>query len=1540
MKKSVTMMVLVFLSFVCSAETGELIIKDGVLLGCNGRVPSDLKIPEGVVSIAEKAFYYNYDGTEVVAVSLPSTLRTIGSRAFERQSIQALTIPEGVTEIGEYAFNGCKKLKSVQFPTTLKNIGKSAFELCTTGTDVCYLNDIEIEAQDLVIGERAFYNYGRTDKNASLTISLKGARIKVGEYAFGGFSHGGEVTLDLSGVSCLGAMSFYNAGFMQWYRVDQSNPGVGCVAVNVSSQLKEAHIDAFSGAALGTVNLDSEETVLAVDSWLGWLSGRNASYRCNLYADGKYVEELVAETSVAEIPAYALSWSRLTSVTLSGDIKKVGDFAFQSCSYLTAVELPLSVEEIGEGAFQYCRSLETFSISPNVTSVGKDAFTGCKKLSVVYAAEWDMGRVRDLLANAGANLDAIKFEPKIFTAPLPDGGPYTETVGGITWKFRVSKGIAVLVAKAVPISTTGMLTVPAMLGGCPVGEVGSSAFYGCSSLEAIELPTSVTKIGYSAFGGCTALQSVALPTALAQIGESSFEYCKSLASIKFPGSLATIPYNAFNGCSSLKDVEFSKGLKTIEEYAFFECSSIERLAFPESLVSIGNDAFYGCNELLSIVVPDSVRSIGSNAFWPCSKLATVFVGKGREVAVAKMLESSINTSRLAFLEINGSPYRLMVNGVEWKFDIKDGEVAILGGISFGCDVIVPAVLASYPVSRIEDGAFAQCEAIRSVRLPPSIVELGDGVFEGCSSLKEIFADEGDEARVRELVESTQPALHAVNYISVKADGGPYFETIGDVEWQFTVSKSLATVTGARYMSGFLKIPARLGGCNVVSVGEKAFYSNISITALEFPDTVTQIASAAFRGCKALVEVKIPSSVTKIKVDAFFDCTAIKSIFIPACVCNSRDGYDEYDYADGRTYWLGKVGTYFRDSLSSIETANVLDGVKFVGYEAFSGCKALKSVALPSSVTNIGERAFKNCSCLTSFAIPDNVVGLERSAFENCSEMVSIAIPPSVKSIGLDVFLGCTKLSELHIRDLAAWCRVERWGDSRSSSPFLSQWAEGGKIFLNGVEIVDFVVPPEIKNVGEGSFYRSSIRTVKVSEGVENIGEDAFGECPNLLAAYFSSTVTNIDDYSFYKCLKLETLDIPAGVTRIGHDVFCNCESLKRLELPSTVNYLGDYSFCNCYALEEIVVDNGVKVFGGGYCNFGNCRKLKSVTIPPSVETVRSDSEYGIFYQCFNLKTIYTYAGDSTRVKRVFQNASMVDVSDYEFVELGTSLVVFDLGAHGRRTGGGELTQRVVNESPLNPPTVTADAGWRFVGWDKPMDGVNSDTTLTAQYEAISYSISYSGVEPSDNPNPLTYTVEDEIVFAPPKTSGEDEFLRWSPSKVPAGSVGDISVVAIWKSDEAISSLDDLKDAFGENSDVVRNVTTGLELEAFNTFLKSCDVTNVELMNPSQKQYAYKSFKLAEITTAPQLFEEEPVLKIDDLELSGDNLAVTISLTAGAETIQLAKDKLAEKIRVGTSLDSIVGEPSIVGRPSADGTSLTFEIAPPQGEQGFVKVIIE
>ena len=82
----------------------------------------------------------------------------------------------------------------------------------------------------------------------------------------------------------------------------------------------------------------------------------------------------------------------------------------------------------------------------------------------------------------------------------------TETVNGITWTYIVSNGKASVgggssSSRAIPISTSGEIAIPSILGGYPVTSIGECAFWGCYGLRSVTIPNSVTSIGYGAFHG-------------------------------------------------------------------------------------------------------------------------------------------------------------------------------------------------------------------------------------------------------------------------------------------------------------------------------------------------------------------------------------------------------------------------------------------------------------------------------------------------------------------------------------------------------------------------------------------------------------------------------------------------------------------------------------------------------------------------------------------------------------------------------------------------------------------------------------------------------------------------------------------------------------------------------------------------------------------------------------------------------------------------------------------------------------------------------
>ena len=161
-------------------------------------------------------------------------------------------------------------------------------------------------------------------------------------------------------------------------------------------------------------------------------------------------------------------------------------------------------------------------------------------------------------------------------------------------------------------------------------ELGSRAFYNCSGLTSLSLPSGITSIGWEAFSGCSGLTSLSLPSGITSIDSEAFSGCSGLTSLSLPSGLTSIDFNAFSGCSGLTSLSLPSGITSIGGNAFSGCSGLTSLSFPSGITSIGGYAFSGCSGLTSIYVyAEKLPNMESDVFDGCdAKKCTVYVPKG------------------------------------------------------------------------------------------------------------------------------------------------------------------------------------------------------------------------------------------------------------------------------------------------------------------------------------------------------------------------------------------------------------------------------------------------------------------------------------------------------------------------------------------------------------------------------------------------------------------------------------------------------------------------------------------------------------------------------------------------------------------------------------------------------------------------------------------------------------------------------------------------------------------------------------------------
>ncbi len=134
----------------------------------------------------------------------------------------------------------------------------------------------------------------------------------------------------------------------------------------------------------------------------------------------------------------------------------------------------------------------------------------------------------------------------------------------------------------------------------------------------------ITYIGDFAFYGCTYLDSVSLPSTLKSIGDLAFADCP-IETIDIPSGVTSIGQSAFNGCSNLTSITIPEGVKYIERQAFQACSSLTSVTIPDGVIQIGMYAFVDCTGLQTVSIPSSIQSIVNYAFKGCTSLTTVNV---------------------------------------------------------------------------------------------------------------------------------------------------------------------------------------------------------------------------------------------------------------------------------------------------------------------------------------------------------------------------------------------------------------------------------------------------------------------------------------------------------------------------------------------------------------------------------------------------------------------------------------------------------------------------------------------------------------------------------------------------------------------------------------------------------------------------------------------------------------------------------------------------------------------------------------------------
>ena len=340
-----------------ASANGLLLTKDGktLVIGVNG----DVTIPDGVTDIAEWAFK---DREGLTHVTIPDSLANIGSKAFSRcTNLTSVTIPAGVKSIGWGAFEDCVSLKRVTIPGSVANIEGGIFAGCHA------LKDVAV-----------------ADNNANYTCVNGLLLSKDGRTLVAGVIESGGITIP-DGVMSIGEGAFSSCGGLMRVTMPNSLRSIGNRAFSYCSSLK------------GVTIPDAVTTI-----------GDEAFSGC------RGLTSVIIPNSVTAIGDGAFSDCRgLMRVTMPNNLKSIGKRAFSHCSSLEGVTIPDSVTAIGDEAFSSCRELASVTIPKLVTRVGEFAFFDCVGLKYVTIGS----SVTSLESFAFCNCSGLKHVTFMGNAP-------------------------------------------------------------------------------------------------------------------------------------------------------------------------------------------------------------------------------------------------------------------------------------------------------------------------------------------------------------------------------------------------------------------------------------------------------------------------------------------------------------------------------------------------------------------------------------------------------------------------------------------------------------------------------------------------------------------------------------------------------------------------------------------------------------------------------------------------------------------------------------------------------------------------------------------------------------------------------------------------------------------------------------------------------------------------------------------------------------------------------------------------------------------
>ena len=575
-------------------------IDDCAFGDCSGL--TSVTIPSSVTSIG----HYGFGGCGLTTVSIPATLEYISDMAFYNcRSLTAINVdsnnpnymsnygvlynkamtelhsypagkdatsckvPTSVTVIKDGAF-GASSLQSVTLPAGLNQVGYLAFSYNNSLTEIICLAQTPPSV--------GTYAFSGTIENSGLTLTVPRGRKSAYQAADGwrdfptiveryyDFYDGafyynitGENTIEMScetedGGSYSGTVTIPEAVYYngKYYAVT----AIGSRAFSNCPNLTAVHIPA---------------TVTEI----GYMA---------FYCDYNLTSINLPE-HLTKIGVYAFYYCMaLGNVEIPASVTWLGTYAFCGCSSFTKVEVPSAVTTMGYGAFYGCTSLTKVTLGGRLNNIGADAFKDCTALETIIIHASTPPTISDntFMTDHYSNVHLMVPKNSLSAYKAADYWKNFTNITSMAYDFEKDGVFYNILSGGTTVEVTymtsdynsyhGIVNIPETVNHngvtYTVARIGSNAFYNCRSLTSVTMPNTVQTIGNYAFYHCDALTTVEIPNSVTTIGNAAFWLCLNLSQAIIPNSVTSISAMAFRNCTAMTRVVIGENVTYIGSTCF------------------------------------------------------------------------------------------------------------------------------------------------------------------------------------------------------------------------------------------------------------------------------------------------------------------------------------------------------------------------------------------------------------------------------------------------------------------------------------------------------------------------------------------------------------------------------------------------------------------------------------------------------------------------------------------------------------------------------------------------------------------------------------------------------------------------------------------------------------------------------------------------------------------------------------------------------------------------------------------------------------